>query len=74
MSQSIKDFDFSRLDAAERVLLAQELWNSVHDEMQAAILPPGQREELQRRLADLESGQVQGIPWEELRQSLLSKP
>lgn len=29
--------------------------------------------EIERRAADLESGKVQGIPWEQVRQRLLDK-
>jgi putative addiction module component (TIGR02574 family) len=71
MSQTIKSFDFLQLSAAERILLAQELWDSVHDEAQAMPLTAAQREELNRRLAQLESGEVKGVPWEQVRKSLM---
>ena len=65
--------DLSQLSAAERILLAQELWESVHEETQSAGLTPAQREELHRRLAQLQSGEVQGIPWAAVRSSFLPK-
>jgi putative addiction module component (TIGR02574 family) len=73
MSLIVNDFDLSRLSAEERILLAQELWDSVYQEAQAALLTPQQRAELDHRFAQLESGAVQGIPWEQLRESLLPK-
>jgi putative addiction module component (TIGR02574 family) len=72
MSHTIKDFDYSHLSAAERILLAQELWDSVLEEAEAMPLTDTQRDELNRRLAQLESGEVTGLPWEEVRKSLLT--
>jgi putative addiction module component (TIGR02574 family) len=64
-------FDFSHLSASERLDLVQELWDSIHDDAQAVPLTAEQRAELDRRHAELESGEVQGITLDELRQSLL---
>lgn len=72
MSQTIKDFDFSQLTAAERILLAQELWDSVHEEAVTPPLSPVQRDDMKRRWRELESGEVQGLSWEQVRTSLLS--
>ncbi len=71
MSLVINDFDFTRLSAEQRILLAQELWDSVYQEAQATPLTPQQGAELDRRFTQLESGEVQGIPWEQLRESLV---
>jgi putative addiction module component (TIGR02574 family) len=73
MPASPPSFDFSALSAAERILLAQELWDSVHAEAQAMPLTNEQRDELNRRLEQLESGKVEGIPWEQARNGLLSR-
>lgn len=73
MTGSPSPFDFSELSAAERILLAQALWDSVHEEAIAATLTGEQRDELHRRRQQLESGEVQGIPWDHLRRSLLSR-
>jgi putative addiction module component (TIGR02574 family) len=66
-------FDFSHLSAAERIHLAQDLWDSIHDDARIMPLTGEQRAEIERRHAELESGAVQGIPLDELRQSLLSR-
>ena len=70
MSQTIKDFDYSGLSAAERILLAQELWDSVHREALTSPLTPEQRQRLDRRRSELESGAVLPLTWDELRLSL----
>jgi putative addiction module component (TIGR02574 family) len=65
--------DFSHLSAAECIHLVQELWESIHDKAQAMKLTAEERAEIERRHAELESGAVQGIPLERMRQSLLSR-
>jgi putative addiction module component (TIGR02574 family) len=66
-------FDFSPLSPIERIHLVQELWDSIHDDAQAMPLTAEDRAEINRRHAQLESGEVQGISLDELRQSLLTR-
>jgi putative addiction module component (TIGR02574 family) len=65
-------FDFSRLTAAERIELAQDLWDSLAPEEIDAELPldDEQRAELDRRLEDLERNPDSAIPWEQVRAEL----
>lgn len=65
-------FDFSRLTAAERIELAQDLWDSLAPEEIDAELPldEEQRAELDRRRDDLERTPASGIPWEQVRTDL----
>mgnify|MGYP000322797946 CR=1 FL=1 len=65
-------FDFSRLTAAERIELAQDLWDSLTPEEVDAELPldEEQRAELDRRLDDLERHPETGIHWEQVRAEL----
>ena len=62
-------FDFSHLTAAERIQLAQDLWDSLEPaEIDAELPVSAELEvELDRRLADLEQHPDAGIPWEEVR-------
>jgi putative addiction module component (TIGR02574 family) len=73
MPGSHKPFDVSHLSPAERIHLVQELWDGIRDDAQAMPLTAGQKAELDRRQAELESGAVRGLPWEEVRQSLLTR-
>ena len=66
-------FDFSHLTAAERLHLAQELLDSLHDDAPADPLTAEQRAMIDRRHVELESGAVPGIPLDKLRQSLLDR-
>jgi putative addiction module component (TIGR02574 family) len=65
--------DLSHLSPADRTHLVQDLWDSIHDDAMAVPLTAEQRAELQRRDADMESGTVRGIPWEQVKKSLLTR-
>jgi len=55
-------FDFSHLTLAERIELAEQLWDSLPA---AGPEPdPGQAAELRRRRAELEADGELGAPWE----------
>ena len=60
-------FDFSHLSPAERIELAQDLWDSLEPaELEAALpLSDEQKAELDRRLEDLERHPEAGVPWED---------
>jgi putative addiction module component (TIGR02574 family) len=65
--------DLSHLSPADRIHLVQDLWDRIHDDALAVPLIPEQRAELQRRDSDMESGAVRGIPWQEVKKSLLTR-
>lgn len=70
MVYSAREFDFSKMSVPERIQLVQDLWDSVHDEVQAIGLTDEQRQEMRRRLNELESAEIQGVHWDELQKSL----
>ena len=61
-------FDFSHLTPAERIELAQDLWDSLDADRVAAAFPltDEQRIELDKRLADLDADPNAGRPWDEV--------
>lgn len=63
-------FDFSQLTAAERIQLAEDLWDSVADAPEVLELTEAQRAELDRRLEAHRSDPGAAIPWEQLRGEL----
>lgn len=73
MTTIAKDFDFSKLTTAERIALAQDLWDSVHDETQLAPFTDEQVAEIKRRIAEVDSGAMPMYSWEEVKQRLLSR-
>lgn len=62
-----------RLPVAERLLLVEDLWDSIATDTPPADIPmtPQLVAELDRRVADLESGRERGVPWAEVRESIL---
>jgi putative addiction module component (TIGR02574 family) len=71
MSHSSHPFDFSLLSPAERILLAEDLWDSVAQEQDAPDLTPAQKEELHRRLAAADRGEMTYSPWQDVKRRLL---
>jgi putative addiction module component (TIGR02574 family) len=70
MSPSIKAFGIDQLTVAQRILLAEEIWDSIPDEAQALPLSEAQKQDLQRRLAAYEANPKAGSSWEEVKARL----
>ena len=70
MSVSIKSLGIERLSVAERLILVEELWDSI-----AASTPitDAQRAELDRRLADHEANPDDVVSWEEVHSSITAR-
>ena len=61
------DLDISKLTLAERIQLAEDLWDSVAAETGELPLTEAQAAELDRRLAALAHDPAAGEPWEVVR-------
>ena len=61
------------MSPSERLDLIEELWNSLSKHPDDLPLSDAQREELDRRLDDLERSGPVGIPWEEVLQQIRSR-
>lgn len=66
--------DALQLEPQERVALAHRLWESVDDRQAEAISDDeweaAWSDEIARRIEEADSGKVQGIPWEQVKQRL----
>jgi putative addiction module component (TIGR02574 family) len=62
--------DITRLSPAERLELLEQLWDSLSATPNALPLTEAQREELDRRLDDLDREGPAGIPWDEVMQRI----
>jgi len=62
------------LSPEERLRLIEELWDSLNDESETVPLTDAQREELDRRLDELERSGPEGIPWDQVLQQIRSRP
>ena len=58
--------DIKDLSAEERLGLIEQLWDSLRDTPSEIPLTAAQREELDRRLDEIDRDTVEGIPWEEV--------
>jgi len=65
--------DFSHLTAAERIQLAEDLWDSVSDAPVVLELTEAQRAELDRRLAEHRRDPGTAIPWTDVRADLFKR-
>lgn len=61
------------LSPDERLRLIEELWDSLNEEQGTVPLTNAQREELDRRLDDLERSGPEGIPWDQVLQRIRSR-
>lgn len=70
MSVSIKSLGIEQLSVAERLVLVEELWDSI-----AASTPvtSAQRTELDRRLADHKAHPDDVVSWEDVHSSITAR-
>ena len=59
-----------KLSKAERILLVEQIWDSLANEQDAPELSPAQKAELDRRLARFKRTGPLGKPWSEVKQRL----
>jgi putative addiction module component (TIGR02574 family) len=60
---ALPQLDIDRLSPAERIQLAEELWNSLHSTPGDVPLTPAQEDELDRRLDAYREDRTPGEPW-----------
>ena len=64
---SLLKFDISELSIAERIQLAEDLWDSILEQQEQLPLSPAQQQELDRRLENYEKNPTTGSSWEEVK-------
>ena len=65
--------DISTLTVEQRLELLNEIWESLYETPQAIPLTEAQRQELDRRLDEVDRDGPDGIPWDEVLRRLRSK-
>lgn len=60
------------LTLAERLLLVEQIWDSIAAEQESAAVTPGQAAELERRLEAYRESPAEGASWEEVKTRLRS--
>jgi putative addiction module component (TIGR02574 family) len=70
MPTSIKSLGLDQLSLAKRILLVEELWDSIAAHPDDFALPESHKQDLQRRLDAYRDDPKAGAPWEEVRTRL----
>jgi putative addiction module component (TIGR02574 family) len=65
--------DVLELTPAERIQLAEDIWDSVVAAPEALPLTPAQKKELDRRLASYRRNPNAGSPWADVKKRILSR-
>jgi putative addiction module component (TIGR02574 family) len=74
MSQTLKSLGIDQLSVAQRILLVEEIWDSIAAEAEQAELSEAQKQDLQRRLGLYAENPRAGSSWEEVKTRLEGKP
>jgi putative addiction module component (TIGR02574 family) len=61
-----------RLSIADRILLVEEIWDTIAEENQAFELTDSQKRELDRRLASVRANPTQGRTWDEIKAEFMN--
>jgi putative addiction module component (TIGR02574 family) len=72
MGANLKN-QIKKLSVSERILLAEEIWNSIAEENQTFELTISQKEELDRRIDSLQDPKIVLRNWVEIRNEFLGK-
>jgi putative addiction module component (TIGR02574 family) len=72
MSSNITD-EIKKLSVAGRILLVEEIWDSIARENEAFELTPAQKKELERRSESFAKNPSQGRSWEEIKAEFLKR-
>lgn len=68
MSATLKSLGIHNLSVAQRILLVEEIWDSIVDEEEQPSAPTdAQAADLQRRLAAYKANPTGGSSWEEVK-------
>lgn len=73
MAATLSPADFEGMSPEDRLALAEALWDSVVRDTAQAPLPPAQRTELERRLADSIARPDAVTPWEVIKARALAR-
>jgi putative addiction module component (TIGR02574 family) len=65
--------DILNLSVSERILLVEDIWDSVAEVPDIVPLTEEQKNELDRRLDAYHANPAEGSPWEEVRERIRSR-
>ena len=71
MSSNLTD-EAKKLSVAERIVLVEEIWDSIAEDNGCFELSESQKEEIDRRLASFQADPSQGRSWDEIKAEFLN--
>lgn len=74
MERSLIPSEFKKLSVAERILMVEEIWDSIAAEQESMEVTAAQRSELDRRLAFHSISPDEGRTWEDIKGKLKADP
>jgi putative addiction module component (TIGR02574 family) len=69
----MKELGIDQLPPEDRLVLVQEIWDSLAADLEHAPLSAAQREEVDRRLAAHRANPQAAIPWEQVEAEALAR-
>lgn len=69
-SHPLLKVEISQLSVAERIQLAEDLWDSILEQQEEFPLTEAQKQELDRRLENYQKNPTTGSSWEEVKKRL----
>jgi putative addiction module component (TIGR02574 family) len=70
MSQTLKSFGIDQLSTAQRILLVEEIWDSIAAEAEEMPLTAAQKQDLEHRIGSHNDNPNAGSSWEDVRARL----
>ena len=70
MSPTLRALGIDQLSLAERILLVEEIWDSIAADTEQLPLTKAQEEDLRRRLSVHEANPKAGSTWDEVKERL----
>ena len=67
MERPFTPSEIKKLSVAERILLVEEIWDSIAVEQDVMEVTEAQKSELDQRLASFEASEQEGRSWEEVK-------
>ncbi len=65
--------EFSKLPMAEKLLLVEEMWDSIADGDHALPMPSWQQTELDKRYQEYQEGRIESREWQSVHESIRDK-
>ena len=70
MEHNLTTSEKKKLSVAERILIVEEIWDSIAAEQESVQLTEAQKTELDRRITSCDSSPNEGRSWEEIKRRL----